>query len=116
MRNADLTAPDGPPLSLSLWADAARIARAAGDVLDATRDLAATARPTLSTLDTEPDWFGSLPYSLALAMSHAAGLVDAETAVERLVTALERDADGLYQVAFSLLAADGAASKRLGGT
>jgi hypothetical protein len=113
MRPADITGPDVP--SLTMWADAGRIARAAGDVLDATRDLAIAARPTLSTLDIEPEWFGALPSSSALCGSHAAGLVDTEKAVERLVTALERDADGLYQVAFSLLATDGNAARRFGG-
>ena len=114
MRHADFDTGTGP--SLAVWADASRIARAAGEVLDASRELASGTRPTLSTLDFDPEWFGSLPSSSALAGSHAAALVDTQVALERLDTALERDADGLYQVAFSVLASDRAASNRFGGS
>jgi hypothetical protein len=113
MRLADPDGPAGP--SLAIVADAGRIARAAGDVLDASRDLVSGTRPQLSTLDIDPEWFGSLSSSSALAGSHAAALVDTQAALERLDTALERDADGLYQVAFSILASDRAASSRFGG-
>ena len=106
---------EGPDPALALRADATRIAHAAGEVLDATRALASGTRPTLSTLDVDPDWFGSLPSSSALSGSHAAALVDVQAALERLDTALEMDADGLYQVAFSVLASDQAASNRFGG-
>jgi hypothetical protein len=113
MRQADTL--EGPDPALALRADATRIAHAAGEVLDASRALASGARPTLSTLDLDPAWFGSLPSSSALSGSHAAALVDVQAALERLDAALEKDADGLYQVAFSVLAADRAATNRFGG-
>jgi hypothetical protein len=113
MRQADDL--EGPDPAQTLRADATRIAHAAGEVLDASRALASGTRPTLSTLDADPAWFGSLPSASALSGSHAAALVDAQTALERLDTALEKDADGLYQVAFSVLASDEAASNRFGG-
>ena len=103
-----------PNPSLAMRADATRIARAAGEVLDAGRDLAGVTRPTLSTLDADPDWFGSLPSSSALAGSHAAALADTQAALEALDTALAKDADGLYQVAFSVLVSDQDAANRFG--
>jgi len=112
MRLADANALPDP--SLAMRADATRIARAAGDVLAAGRDLAAVTRPSLSTLDVDPDWFGSLPSASALAGSHAAALADAQAALEALDTALAKDADGLYQVAFSVLVSDQDAANRFG--
>jgi hypothetical protein len=72
-------------------------------------------RPALSTLDIEPDWFGALSSSSALSGAHAAALADAQAALDRLGGALEKDADGLYQVAFSVLVADQDAANRLRG-
>jgi hypothetical protein len=106
---------EGPDPGLALRADATRIARAAGAVLDASRDLASGTRPALSTMDVDTGSFGSLPSSSALSGSHGAALVDIQAALERLDTALENDADGLYQVAFSVLASDQAAANRFGG-
>jgi hypothetical protein len=111
MREADFT---GPGAHQPLRADAEAIAHAAGLVLDSVRALADTTRPALSTLDTDPTWFGSLPSASALSGSHLAGLTDTQAAVERLGTALELDADGLYQVAFSTAATDQGAAHRLG--
>jgi uncharacterized protein YukE len=113
MRSTD--ANDQPSPSLAMRADATRIARAAGDVLDAGRDLASGTRPTLSTLDVDPDWFGSLPSAPGMAGSHGAALADTQAAVEALDTALAKDADGLYQVAFSVLVTDQDAANRFGG-
>jgi uncharacterized protein YukE len=104
-----------PSPTLAMRADATRIARAAGDVLDAGHDLASGTRPTLSTLDVDPDWFGSLPSASALAGSHAAALAATQAALEALDTALAKDADGLYQVAFSVLFTDQDAANRFGG-
>ena len=67
MRLADPDGPAGP--SLAIVADAGRIARAAGDVLDASRDLVSGTRPQLSTLDIDPEWFGSLSSSSAEALA-----------------------------------------------
>jgi hypothetical protein len=108
MRRADEL--EGPDPALALRADATRIAHAAGEVLDASRALASGTRPTLSTLDIDPDRFGSLTSSSALSGSHAAALVDIQASLERLDTALDRDADGLYQV--SVLASNQGASNR----
>jgi hypothetical protein len=113
MRHTDANEPTNP--SVAMRADATRIARAAGDVLDAGRALAAGTRPTLSTLDVDPGWFGSLSSSSALAGAHAAALADTQVALERLGSALEMDADGLYQVAFSVLVSDQDAANRLRG-
>lgn len=95
-------------------ADPVRIAHAAGAVLDAARDLADTTRPELSTVDLAPEWFGTLPAAGAIAGSHAAAVADAQELLERLEQALEQDADGLYQVAFSVQATDRRAVDRLG--
>jgi len=113
MRMTDVNEQPNP--SLAMRADATRIARAAGDVLDAGRDLASGTRPTLSTLDTDPDWFGSLPSASTLAGSHAVALAGIQAALETLDTALAKDADGLYQVAFSVLVSDQDAANRFGG-
>ena len=113
MRLTDANEPPNP--SAAMRADATRIARAAGDVLDASRELAAGTRPALSTLDIEPDWFGALSSSSALSGAHAAALADAQAALDRLGGALEKDADGLYQVAFSVLVTDQDAANRLRG-
>jgi hypothetical protein len=114
MRAPDPTDPSGP--TLQMWADAGSIARAAGDVLDTSRELTAGSRPRLSTLDMDPGWFGALPSSSALAGSHAGALVDTQAALERLVGSLENDSDGLYQVAFSVLVTDHRAAKWFGGS
>jgi hypothetical protein len=99
------------PLSI----DPHAVARAADGALDASRELAQTARPLLSTLDIEDGWLSGLPAAARLTDAHEATLADGQELVESIGAALEGDADRLYQVAFAMSASDSSAAHRLRG-
>ena len=105
---------DNPSLADdSVRADWDLIAHAGGELLDAGRELDQACQPLLSTLDTSPDTFGTLACAAALAGTHQAGAADAQALLELVGLSLENDADSLYQVAFSLKAADETAARGL---
>jgi hypothetical protein len=97
-----------------LHADPVLTAHIAGEVLDAAGRLGDTARPLLAALEVDEVAFGSLASARALAVAHGAGVADLGSTVGSLTSALECDADRLFQVAFGLEAAEERAAERTG--
>lgn len=104
-----------PPTRIPrLHADPVLTAHTAGELLDAAGRLGHTARALLASLEVDEATFGTLASARALAVAHGAGLADLAGTVGSFTSALECDADRLYQVAFGLEAAEERAAERTG--
>jgi hypothetical protein len=91
-----------------LRADPVALAHAAGELLDVAARLGELVRPALVALDLDEAAYG-WP---TLAAAHQATVSDLGATLGRYLAGIEGDADRLYQVAFTVQAADARAASR----
>lgn len=100
-----------------LYADAGLIASAAGEMLDVSCTVGDLIRLCHSEWGLYELGLSELDRTGcgALGTAEAGGRADVRTTLEHLGQLLAGDADRLYQVAFAVRDADGAAVERMGG-
>jgi hypothetical protein len=96
-----------------LAVDPTLVAHAAGRLVAAAQASGDLFRRLLSTLDLGPGAWSSLAGGGQLARAHGEALGSVAATLDLLTQVLEGDADRLYQVAFSLRAADVTAAMRV---